>query len=262
MRRLLLLAGLLAGTAAEASIVWAEWDTVPINEFGFVPATGRIGSINITLGRTIFDPSNGFVYGQCNSCVPDGNDYWRYGSGVPFEAYDAMPNLPANNHLVAPDGGRMIFTSSEPISELFILVTRLGSPFPQAWSFDLGDDGSFEVVDSGVGFFGDGDFSLSPGGGEPSTGIIGRNFHGVLRIVWQPSTVPVIRNFTFGNPLEVSGNAWFGLTFGVPRAGPGDPPPPPPPGVIPEPATWAMLIAGFGLVGAALRRRQRASAAA
>jgi hypothetical protein len=34
-------------------------------------------------------------------------------------------------------------------------------------------------------------------------------------------------------------------------------------GVIPEPATWAMMIAGFGLVGAALRRRDgiaRASA--
>ena len=29
-------------------------------------------------------------------------------------------------------------------------------------------------------------------------------------------------------------------------------------GVIPEPSTWAMLIAGFGLVGSALRRRERA----
>lgn len=28
------------------------------------------------------------------------------------------------------------------------------------------------------------------------------------------------------------------------------------PGVIPEPATWAMMIAGFGLVGAAVRRRR------
>jgi len=27
-------------------------------------------------------------------------------------------------------------------------------------------------------------------------------------------------------------------------------------GAIPEPATWAMLITGFGLVGAAARRRQ------
>jgi hypothetical protein len=31
-------------------------------------------------------------------------------------------------------------------------------------------------------------------------------------------------------------------------------------GVIPEPATWAMMIAGFGLVGAALRRRTLATA--
>jgi hypothetical protein len=32
-------------------------------------------------------------------------------------------------------------------------------------------------------------------------------------------------------------------------------------GVIPEPATWAMLIAGFGLVGTAMRRRRTLAAA-
>ncbi|MFN3371698.1 MAG: PEPxxWA-CTERM sorting domain-containing protein [Sphingomonadaceae bacterium] len=32
-------------------------------------------------------------------------------------------------------------------------------------------------------------------------------------------------------------------------------------GVVPEPATWAMMIAGFGLVGAALRRRREAATA-
>jgi hypothetical protein len=31
-----------------------------------------------------------------------------------------------------------------------------------------------------------------------------------------------------------------------------------PPPAIPEPASWAMLIAGFGLTGAALRRRRAA----
>ncbi len=34
--------------------------------------------------------------------------------------------------------------------------------------------------------------------------------------------------------------------------------PPPPVGGVPEPASWALLIAGFGLVGAAMRRRQLA----
>ncbi|HEU4968186.1 PEPxxWA-CTERM sorting domain-containing protein, partial [Sphingomonas sp.] len=28
---------------------------------------------------------------------------------------------------------------------------------------------------------------------------------------------------------------------------------------VPEPATWAMMIAGFGLIGGALRRRARAT---
>ncbi len=34
-----------------------------------------------------------------------------------------------------------------------------------------------------------------------------------------------------------------------------------PGGVVPEPGTWAMLIAGFGLVGMAARRRRVAAAA-
>jgi hypothetical protein len=38
-------------------------------------------------------------------------------------------------------------------------------------------------------------------------------------------------------------------------------PPSPPPSVVPEPASWAMLIAGFGLTGAAMRRRRSAVAA-
>lgn len=42
------------------------------------------------------------------------------------------------------------------------------------------------------------------------------------------------------------------------------PPPPPPPvippvGAVPEPATWAMMIAGFSMVGSTMRRRKSAS---
>lgn len=39
-------------------------------------------------------------------------------------------------------------------------------------------------------------------------------------------------------------------------------PPPPPPPTVPEPATWAMMIGGFGLAGAAMRRKRAVVAVA
>lgn len=47
-----------------------------------------------------------------------------------------------------------------------------------------------------------------------------------------------------------AGRATLSYNFAVPSA------------VVPEPATWAMLIAGFGLVGAAARQRRRTVVAA
>lgn len=37
-------------------------------------------------------------------------------------------------------------------------------------------------------------------------------------------------------------------------------PPPPSAGLVPEPAAWAMMVSGFGLVGVALRIRPRSAA--
>ncbi len=50
-----------------------------------------------------------------------------------------------------------------------------------------------------------------------------------------------------------SGNANFG-SYTLTISGPGDI------NVVPEPASWAMLIAGFGLTGAVMRRRRAALA--
>lgn len=76
------------------------------------------------------------------------------------------------------------------------------------------------------------------------------------------------------NPLSQHANAsqlsgpWVqrGSTFGLGVRITNDAAPiivnPPVPGAVPEPATWAMLIVGFGLVGAASRRRNMTAVAA
>ena len=60
-------------------------------------------------------------------------------------------------------------------------------------------------------------------------------------------------------PIIVPGGGGGGSTIVVTPPGGGGTPPPPVAGV-PEPQTWAMMIIGFGLLGAFLRRRRRSGA--
>ncbi len=53
------------------------------------------------------------------------------------------------------------------------------------------------------------------------------------------------RNFQVGTFGVIDGSTLSGLTFA-------------PTGAVPEPATWAMMLGGFGLLGAAARRSSRA----
>ena len=84
-----------------------------------------------------------------------------------------------------------------------------------------------------------------------------------------PGGAPVLSSPAPTNPGGGSGGS--GPTGGFPGGGggggggggsitnPAPPitPPAPPVGVVPEPATWAMMILGFGLIGSALRRAGR-----
>ena len=72
--------------------------------------------------------------------------------------------------------------------------------------------------------------------------------------VWAPIGVTfagIAKSIDFAGGADAVG--YDNITFG--SGTPGD-------GAVPEPASWAMLIAGFGLTGAAMRRRRSVAVAA
>jgi hypothetical protein len=58
-----------------------------------------------------------------------------------------------------------------------------------------------------------------------------------------------------GLSFDLAHQLAFALTDGGSLALP-PPPPPPSPSAVPEPASWAMMIGGFALLGGALRGRR------
>ena len=162
--------------------------------------------------------------------VAGGTDYWRTG-GNPWAAYDALSNLPTNNDFVAPSGNGVSHTISfaKAVIDPYIAIISLGQGGIQTnWTFDA----PFSLVDQGQGFWGNGVFTIV--GNTISAG----EAHGVIQF-----------KGTFTSLTLTTNNVenWSGLTIGAA-------------GVVPEPASWAMLITGFGLVGAAARRRRTIAA--
>jgi PEP-CTERM motif len=163
--------------------------------------------------------------------ISGGFDFWRTG-GNPWAAYDALPNLPSNNDFISPSGNQVLhtITFSKAVIDPYIAIISLGQGGIQTnWTFNA----PFTLIDQGQGFWGNGVFTIL--GNTISAG----EAHGVIQFMGTFTSLTLLTNNT---------ENWSGLTIGT--AG------------IPEPASWAMLIAGFGLVGALARHRNQKSGVA
>ena len=148
-----------------------------------------------------------------------GTNFWT-GTAYTNGIVDNAP--PAAELVALSPGGTVTISFSQPVTNPVIGLV--------SWNGNTVNFGVPIEIDSfGPGFWGNGTPVLNAAG----TGFVGNGeVHGVIRL---PGTHDSI---TFTHTSE----NWHGFTVGV----------------VPEPASYAMLLVGLGLVGFAARRRTSA----
>lgn len=183
--------------------------------------TGTIAAPGGAIAVTFTGP-----YSAGPSQTACGTAWWALGN------YNGAFNKPFDCDMVSLNtGGTKTITFDKAVKDPYIAL--------QSWNGNTVDFGTLiEVVANGTGYWGSG----TPIVNGTQTGFFGQGeVHGILRL---PGTFTSI---TFIDSTE----NWHGFTVGVEDVAAG----------IPEASTWAMLIAGFGLVGFAARRRERTARA-
>ena len=213
----------LATSAANATVVaWTDWTSATTTT-----ATGTIASSS-NVGITLSTSGEDLFFVQTGA----GTNYFTEGTPAPFTGGSVSNAPPAAEMVALGTGGVKTIRFSQAVTDPYIAFVSWNG---NATTFSQ----PFEKVSEGCGYWGCGTFSLGAGNSFVGSGEV----HGVLRFLGTFNTV------SFTDTSE----SWHGLTVGI--GGVAAP-------AVPEPSTWAMMIAGFGIVGSALRRRNLRAALA
>jgi hypothetical protein len=188
--------------------------------------------------------------------------FWMAGAAALFLAFPSVSVTPSYRFtIIGNDGYYFYYSFDLPITpaktQLFdksiyqfdlhnIAVTTLGDPFQaDIWFFAQALGGGIELDAAGDGD----DIRLSTNGPTlfdwsaigPVNGIVPTFRTGRYTLTdWYDTDLP---------PPETIHD--YTLTIGLAAAAP-----PPPPQSVPEPASWALLVCGFGALGGVMRARR------
>jgi hypothetical protein len=120
-----------------------------------------------------------------------------------------------------------------------VVGTTLATSLPDFFSFNDGVGGSYKFsVDSVTTIA----YTLSPDSKAISLYLLGSTLDTFLGFDPTPTSLTLSFNSTGGSPYAAS------ATLAIPPAP-----------MVPEPATWGMVLLGFGAMGTMMRRRQKTS---
>lgn len=210
----------LTATATTAQAVTVNWADLTGQSTNQVNGTITVGpdSIGVT-----FDGAYSFAQ------TAGGTNYWTQGTPAPYTGGSVDNAPPASDIIALSQGGLKTITFSQAVTDPYLALV--------SWNGNTVSFGQpFEVISQGCGYWGCGTFTnVTP------TGFVGSGeLHGIIRFQGTFSSI----SFT-----DTSEN-WHGIQIGI--AGLANPVP-----GIPEPTSWLMMIAGFGLVGTMARLQKK-----
>jgi hypothetical protein len=222
-----LVAGLVAAAfslPAAAQTVWVDWTAATDPASGTVvgSASGNMAWIGVQYTGEVADPTQ----------VSGGTNYW-VGGQTPVGTTPYTPGPPPSSDIIALTGGSSVIntiTFSQPVTNPLLYILSLGQQLaPAQYSFAF--DQPFDVVSSGRGYWGgDPAGSLAELGGNV---LVGSEGHGTIQFQGTFSQLS-----WRADPYEY----WHGFTVAF---------------AVPEPETYAMMLAGLGLLGFMVRRRTK-----
>ena len=179
-------------------------------------------------------------------------------AGLTSELTLTFQGLSGNNYLF---DYLLANTSSSPIDAARVTMFGFTSVTPNPNLANSSVDGAFATIASGS-LPGGTDLELCAKNGQNNNCAgsqggpgVGQSGSGNLTIAFDALTGQIVLGGLTVRYQGIDSTA-LGISGGSAIGTPTSNPPPPPP-VVPEPATWAMMLIGFGAVGFTLRRRRR-----